>query len=125
MPEAEPMVATAVLLLDQEPNGVTSVSVVLDPPHIEKVPEMADGLGLMYTQVDTRQLVGSVYVISTESTRLAVTRPPEVTEAMDGLRLAHVPEGVASVNSELVPAHINGNPEISAGSGLTVTGQVT
>jgi hypothetical protein len=44
---------------------------------------------------------------------------------MVGFRLAHVPPEEASVNVDVLPAHINGNPEISAGNGFIVIGRTT
>jgi hypothetical protein len=57
-PVAEPMVATAVLLLIHSPLPVALVSVVVVASQIAKVPAIATGVGFTVTVVDLIQPVG-------------------------------------------------------------------
>ena len=54
-----------------------------------------------------------------------VTSPPDVTDAIPGALVLHVPPEVASVKVVLLPAHTTGLPAIAAGDAVTVISLVT
>ena len=59
MPEAVPIVALPLLLLQVPPEGV-ALSVVVKPTHTLAVPEIDDGDGFMVTVVVVKHPVGNV-----------------------------------------------------------------
>ena len=124
-PEPETTVATEVLLLVHVPDGVASLSVVVNPEHTAKVPVIFAGNGLTVITLVLIQPVGNVYVIVDVPATRPLTRPvPELTVAAVVLLLLHVPKGVASLNDVVRPAHTVADPVIATGNGLTVTGVV-
>jgi len=115
--------AIAVLLLLQVPPGVASLSIVVLPTHTCNTPVMGAGDGFTTSVKVIWQVVAvSVYVIVAEPVATPVTAPvTEVTEAVVGRLLLHVPPGVASVSIIVWPWHTVGLPMIVAGKGFTVT----
>ena len=78
-PVAEPIVATAVLLLLHILAGVASLSVVEVAPQMVVVPVITAGNGFTVTGVVAVQLVPSLYVIVTVPADTPVTMPEEET----------------------------------------------
>ena len=60
MPESEPTVATAALLLLHIPPVGASLNVVVEPSHTLVIPVMDDGSGLTVTSVVVRHPVDSI-----------------------------------------------------------------
>ena len=126
VPEAEPMVATAVLVLLQVPPEVASLNVVVKPTHTVEVPEIAAGKGLTVTLVTARHPVLSTYEITATPPVIPVT-VPEVASmvAIAVLELLHVPPPGRSVRKVMEPAQTVVVPLMAKGVVLTVTVAVT
>lgn len=127
VPLEVPMVATAVLLLLQEPPGVPSERVVVTPTHSEPDPSIVPGTGFTVTVWFTKHPVGSVYLITGEG--VVVDSPETIPEtdptvAFDTSSDVQVPPEVAELNVVVPPTHTFGVPVIAAGSGLIVNGVV-
>jgi len=119
------VVATAVLLLLQVPDGVASLRVVVRPAHTFMVPVMAAGSGLTVSAVVAVQPVGKVYVMVRAPADTPVMIPvvlPAVASVV--LLLLQVPPVVALLSVVVRPAHTLVVPLIAAGSGLTVNAVV-
>ena len=124
-PEAEPIVNTAILLLDHVPPGVTSASVV-DPPIQTNEPPAIDAGGLLtVTAAVVLQVVGKVYVINSVPAAMPVTTPPdELMDAMPVPPLLQVPP-VGVLPSVVVRKMQIGTLPVNAdGNGFTVIGLV-
>lgn len=128
-----PTVATAVLLLDQVPDGVTLLSNVFTFSHIASVPLIAATTGAGFTVIvelteatQPNPLV-TVYVMIEVPAERPVTTPEPLIVATANVLLAHVPLVVELLNVDVVPAHNVAVPDIAAtvGNGLTVTLVVT
>ena len=122
MPEVEPMVASAGVLLVQVPPAVASVKVVVAPTHKVVEPAIAAGSGLTVTGVVTKQPVGNVKVIVTVPADTPFTTPveePMVARAV--LLLLHMLVPDASASVVVFPTQTLVVPVIAKGSGLTVT----
>jgi hypothetical protein len=117
-----PVVATAVLLLLQVPEGVASLSVVAEPAQTVNVPVIAAGTGFTVIIVVTRQPVGNEYEMLAVPAVTPDTMPDdEPTVAIAVALLVQVPPVVASPSVVVKPLHTLVAPVIDAGSGLTVT----
>jgi hypothetical protein len=124
VPDDEPMVATAVLLLLHVAPRLVVLSVVVDPAHILNVPAMALGAGCTVTTTVVKHAdAGSVYVIVVvpPARPTPVTMPEEdPTVATAGELLVQVPPGVVWLSADVTPGQTTVTPEIAAGVGLTV-----
>jgi hypothetical protein len=125
IPEDEPTVAMAVLLLDQVPPAGLLVSVVVEPSHTAGAAGLITGNGYTVTMPVIRQPVGAVYVtVHVEPEALPatpVTTPVE--EPMDniaGQALLHVPPPTAFVSDVVDKTQTLIVPPIAGGFGLTV-----
>ena len=122
-PVPMPIVATAVLLLLQEPPERPSVKVVVAPMHIDVAPAIAEGRGLTVTmRVAAQPVPLKVKVIVAVPAERLVTAPVvEPTVATAVALLLHVPEPDASLSMVAPPKHKAAVPVIAAGAPLTVT----
>ena len=92
LPERDPTVPSAVLLLLHVPPGVPSLNVVERPVQTAVTPDIGAGVGLTVTGAITKQPVGTVYVMLGMPVATPVTTPvPEPTVAKAGLLLLHTP----------------------------------
>jgi hypothetical protein len=121
-PVVASIVATAVLALVHVPVLVVFVRVVTEPSHTVAVPPIA---ATVPTTVTVFVAVGVQPVLNRMLTLPAatpVTTPDDVTVALVGVALDHVPTGVASASVIVVPTHtIVGEPVIGCGADLIVT----
>lgn len=101
------------------PEGVEASDVVL-AKQIELIPVMADGSGLIVSDVETRHPVGSVYVTVLVPTRMPVMMPEADPIDKLVLLLAHVPPEGDDVRVADDPMQIEDVPDIEDGKGLTV-----
>jgi hypothetical protein len=124
VPDDEPMVATAVLLLLHVAPRLVVLNVVVDPAHILNVPAMALGAGCTVTTTVVKHAdAGSVYVIVVvpPARPTPVTMPEEdPTVATAGELLVQVPPGVVWLSADVTPGQTTVTPEMAAGVGLTV-----
>ena len=87
-PEPDPIAATEVLLLAQDPPVESSVSVAVVPWHSAEAPVINEGSGLTVSMAWFRQPVGNVYVMLVVPAPTAVNKPEvEPTDATAGLLL--------------------------------------
>src|SRR5436305_483069 len=116
------MVATVVTVLLHAPPATASVSVVVEPSHKEKLPDMAAGWVFTVTIVVTAQLP-SVYDITEVPVvvLLAVTTPVPLIVATVVVTLLHTPPAVASDKVIVKPSHMGALPVMAAGNVVTVT----
>ncbi len=98
-----PTVATAVALLDHTPPGDASDNAMVVPAHNTLAPVMAD-VAVTVTVLVTVQ-PETVYEIAAVPAIMPDTMPAVPTVAMEVAPLVHVPPGVASDNTTVVPAH--------------------
>ena len=121
-PLSEPMEAVDGALLDQVPPGTASDNVTGMPTQMVGGPSTGPGTGLTVTTVEIKQPVAvRVYKIVVVPVATPLTIPvvaPMV--AIGRFVLVHVPPGVASDSTMVVPGHKADGPLIGAGSGLTV-----
>jgi hypothetical protein len=122
IPDEEPTVARAVLLLVHVPPVTVSVSVTDEPTHTVAGPVITVGDGLTFIVVVAVQPAGEVYVITVLVRRVTPVTAPEVefTVAPDGLLLTHVPAPVDALSNIVDPAHTAVAPLI-VGVGLIAT----
>ena len=126
VPVADPIVATAGLLILQTPPPTASVSFTHVPEHKEVGPIISPGeigVPITFTVVVVKQPVDNVYlIVSMPMVIPAVTIPDDdPTVAMLVFTLLQVPPAVTS--DKVVVAgekHSFLNPVIEAGTGLTV-----
>jgi hypothetical protein len=101
-PEAEPTVATRLLLLLHVPPPGASVSDIVPPVHTVVAPIIADGNGLTVTTVVVKQPEGKVYVIvAVPVDGPVVTKPEDETAAIPGALLPQVPDETALLNCDV------------------------
>jgi hypothetical protein len=119
-PELGSIVATDVLLLVHVPAAFALASVAVKPSHTDIEPVIA-AKGLTVIFVVAVQPVGRVYVIVAVPATIPVTTPvAETTVATEVLLLLHVPPVDVLVNAIVKPSHTVDEPDMAAGSGLTV-----
>jgi hypothetical protein len=121
-PEDEPTVAIAVLLLDQTPPDVGSVSAVVAPTQARELPAMADGTGLTVNVAATVQpVLLSVKVTGAVPLATPVTTPVEgPIVATEVFPLTHVPEPARSDKVIVLPRHTGVFPDGATGAAFTV-----
>ena len=122
-PVVDPTVAMVVALLVQVPEPEASLRASVEPMHTASPPEIGAGSGVTVTTlVMVQPVVVSVYlIVSVAAVAPAVTTPvEELTEAIVGVTLLHVPPGVPSVKVVVVPSQMLDRPAGGAGNGLTV-----
>ena len=126
IPEPEPIVATEVLLLLQEPPLVGSVAVIVLPAHTAAGPPIAAGTGLTVTGAVTTDPQPVLKVIVALPDDTPVTIPvSDPTEAIEVLLLLQAP-GATSVMVITDPWHTDKGPPIAeAVIVFTVTIRVT
>jgi hypothetical protein len=110
------------LLLLHEPDGVPSVSGILEPTQTEEEPDIDAGLAFTVTGMVALQPVPVMeYFIVATPAVTPVTMPlDEPTVAAPDSEL-HVPPGVVSVSVVVAPWHTTGVPPTAAGVVFTVT----
>jgi len=125
IPDDEPMVAIAVLLLLHVAPMLVVLNVVLAPAQTANVPVMALGAGCTVTTTVVKHAEeGSVYVIVVvpPARPTPVTTPEdEPTVATAGVLLLHVPPGVVWLSADVMPGQSTVTPLIAPGVGLTVS----
>lgn len=123
MPDKGPTGATEGLLLDHVPPPA-STNVMVEPKQTIDGPAITEAAGLTVKASVVKQPAGSVNVMVAVPAVIPVTIPErDPMEATPGLLLDHVP-GPESDKIVVAPTHTAEAPEISAGEGLTVTGNV-
>jgi len=121
MPDNEPTVATAVLLLVHVPPPGDVSDVVL-PTHTPVAPLIT---GVVFTvMVRAVMQLPTAYVIGEVPILRPVTIPDDEPIVIAVPDVLHTPPGVTSLCVMVAPTHKAVGPEIAAGSGLTVTTEV-
>ena len=122
IPDEEPMVAFAVVLLVHVPPASISDRVCVAPTQVENVPVMVDGNGFIVMVVVATQPVFIKYVMIAVPAAMPVTTPlPAPIVATEGVLLVHeTPVGDGSVKFAVEPTQIAVVPTMAAGSGLAV-----
>jgi len=123
IPELEPTVASAVLLLVHVPPVVASLNVVVANGQRTIVPVIAAGSGLTVSVVVVKHPVGAVYVIITVVPPVTpVTIPDdEPTVALAVLLLVHVPPAGVDVSVILAPGQAIDGPAIGVGGAFSTS----
>ena len=116
------ILATLGVLLLHVPPMVVSVSVVVVPWHMIKVPVIGVGSALTVMIFVTKQVEEKAYVIVV----VPIPTPPTIpvtapTVPTVGVLLVQVPPGTELVKVIVEPKHTVEGPEIVAGVGVTVT----
>ena len=126
MPEVEPMVPTAVLLLLQVAlPPLTQVSADEEAAQTPKLPLMAGGLLAIFTDFVTKHPLPVTYVIITAPAVIPRSTPVDpLMLPTAGLLLDHVPLAVVHVSVVVpAPAHADKLPANDAGLAFTVTAE--
>ena len=122
MPVDTPTVAWPGVLLLQVPVPVVSLSVNVEPTHIEPLLLSIAVIGLTVIPKLRLQPVGNVYImVSTPGAIPVTTCELEPTVAIEVFVLLHAPPVTPSVKLVVVPIHTALLPVIAPGNGLTVT----
>jgi uncharacterized protein YacL len=125
VPDDEPAVATAVLLLVHVPTVVASVNTADDPMHRLLTPAMAAGAIFTVIGLMTAHPVPNEYFMVSMPGETPVIRPVVPVVAMAGIVLLHTPPVELSDKVKTDPTHTLLLPPIGFGIGLTVTVLVT
>ena len=117
IPEEEPTVPTAILLLLHMPPVLVSLKAEVDPEQILVVPVIAPGNGFTVSEYIEKQPPAiSWKVIAVVPADTPVIMPVmEPMEATPVLLLLHMPLGVGSDNTEELAGQVTTGPEIGAG----------
>ena len=126
MPEVEPMVPTAVLLLLQVAlPPLTQVSADEEAAHTPRLPLMAGGLLAIFTDFVTKHPLPVTYVIITAPAVIPRSTPVDpLMLPTAGLLLDHVPPVTACVYVPSVLIQTYVGPLMAAGAAETVTTRV-
>lgn len=122
IPVDAPTVAWPGILLLQVPVPVVSLSVNVEPTHIEPVLLRIAVIGLTVIPKLRLQPVGNVYImVSIPGAMPVTTCVLEPTVAIEVFVLLQAPPATPSVRLVVVPIHTALLPVIAPGNGLTVT----